>query len=235
MVRVEGGYDHSVREAARVAEERGWTVLSDTSWPGYERIPELVSQGYTVLVREALAALEKPPTHMFLQAGVGGFAAAVAGHLALVRGEERPHVTIVEPERAACVYASAKAGTLVTVDGSLSTIMAMLECHQPSFVALRVLDRVADGYMTVDEDEAPAAMRLLAEPVAGDPPIVAGESGCVGLAGVLAVARDQVVAQRIGLGPEARVLVINTEGATDPELYARIVGRSPATVAGSAA
>lgn len=235
IVRVEGGYDHSVREAARVAEERGWTVLSDTSWPGYERIPGLVSQGYTLLVREALAALPKPPTHVFLQAGVGGFAAAVAGHLALVLGEDRPHVTVVEPDRAACVYASAKAGTLVTVDGSRSTIMAMLECHQPSFVALRVLDRVADGYMTVDEDEAPAAMRVLAEPEAGDPPIVAGESGCVGLAGVLAVARDQLVAQRIGLGPEARVLVINTEGATDPELYERIVGRSPAMVAGSAA
>ncbi|HET8986444.1 MAG TPA: pyridoxal-phosphate dependent enzyme, partial [Trueperaceae bacterium] len=175
-----------------------------------------------------------PPTHVFLQAGVGGFAAAVAGHLALVLGEDRPHVTIVEPERAACVYESAKAGTLVTVDGSRSTIMAMLECHQPSFVALRVLDRVADGYMTVDEDEAPTAMRLLAEPVAGDPPIVAGESGCVGLAGVLAVVREPSVAQRIGLGPEARVLVINTEGATDPQLYARIVGRSPARVAGSA-
>lgn len=235
MVRVEGGYDHSVREAARVAEERGWTVLSDTSWPGYERIPGLVSQGYTVLVGEALAALPRLPTHVFLQAGVGGFAAAVAGHLALVLGEERPHVTIVEPDRAACVYASAKAGTLVTVDSSQSTIMAMLECHQPSFVALRVLDRVADGYMTVGEDESPAAMRALAEPEAGDTPIVAGESGCVGLAGVLAVAGDQLVAQRIGLGPEARVLVINTEGATDPELYERIVGRSPAMVTGSAA
>src|SRR5690606_4264744 len=103
------------------------------------------------------------------------------------------------------------------------------------FVALRVLDRVADGYMTVGEDESPAAMRALAEPEAGDTPIVAGESGCVGLAGVLAVAGDQLVAQRIGLGPEARVLVINTEGATGPELYERIVGRSPAMVTGSAA
>ena len=230
MVRVEGGYDHSVREAARVAEERGWTVLSDTSWPGYERIPGLVSQGYTVLVREALAALPRPPTHVFLQAGVGGFAAAVAGHLALVLGEDRPHVTIVEPERAACVYESAKAGELVTVDSSRSTIMAMLECHQPSFVALRVLDRVADGYMTVGEDEAPAAMRRLAEPIAGDPPIVAGESGCVGLAGVLAVLRQPVVAERIGIGPDARVLVVNTEGATDPGMYSRLVGKSPVDV-----
>lgn len=228
--RVAGGYDDSVREAARVAEEQGWTVLSDTSWDGYERIPGLVSQGYTVLVREALDALERPPTHVFLQAGVGGFAAAVAGHLALTLGAERPHVTVVEPERAACVYASAKAGKPVTVDSSVPTIMSMLECHKPSFVALRVLDRVADGYLTVGEDLAPEAMRRLANPAPGDRPVVAGESGGVGLAGLLAALRDVEAAERIGLGGSSRVLLINTEGATDPALYESIVGRAPESV-----
>lgn len=228
--RVAGGYDDSVREAARVAEEQGWTVLSDTSWDGYERIPGLVSQGYTVLVREALDALERPPTHVFLQAGVGGFAAAVAGHLALTLGAERPHVTVVEPERAACVYASAKAGKPVTVDNSAPTIMSMLECHEPSFVALRVLDRVADGYLTVGEDLAPEAMRRLANPAPGDRPVVAGESGGVGLAGLLAALRDVEAAERIGLGGSSRVLLINTEGATDPALYESIVGRAPESV-----
>lgn len=228
--RVPGGYDGSVREAARVAEAAGWTVLSDTSWTGYERIPGLVSQGYTVLVREALAALEEPPTHVFLQAGVGGFAAAVAGHLALTLGAARPHVTVVEPERAACVYASARAGEPVTVASSAPTIMAMLECHEPSFVALRVLDRVADGFMTVGEELAPEAMIRLASPASGDPAVVAGESGCVGLAGLLAATRDAEVARDIGLDGSARVLLINTEGATDPALYHSIVGRSPEAV-----
>ncbi|MBX3143301.1 MAG: diaminopropionate ammonia-lyase [Trueperaceae bacterium] len=230
MRRVNGGYDDSVREAARVSEEQGWTVISDTSWPGYERIPGLVSQGYTLLVRETLAQLSEPPTHVFLQAGVGGFAAGVAGHLALVLGDRRPHVSVVEPERAACVYASAEAGRPVTVDSPRSTIMAMLECHEPSVIALRVLDRVADGFMQVSEDEPPVAMRLLAEPLPGDPAVVAGESGCVGLAGLLHVLGDPALAERIGLGTMARVLVINTEGATDPPLYERIVGRSPREV-----
>lgn len=228
MVRVKGNYDDSVAEAARVATERGWTVLSDTSWPGYEYIPGLVSQGYTAMVRECLARLPAPPTHVFLQAGIGGFAAAVAGHLAVVLGDKRPHVTVVDPARAACLYESAKAGKPVKVAESAPTVMAMLECYEPSLVAFRILSRVADGFMTVGEDSAPEVMRRLAAPVDGDPAVVAGESGGAGLAGVIAVLRDPDLARQIGLGPTARVLVINTEGATDPALYERIVGRSPA-------
>ncbi len=230
IVRVDGGYDFSVREATRVATHNGWTILSDTSWQGYEYVPGLVAQGYTAMVREILDELPKPPTHVFLQAGVGGFAAAVAGHLALVLGARRPHVTVVEPERAACIYESARQGRATSVDVGPSTVMAMLECHEASPIAFRVLERAADGFMTVDEETAPLAMRRLAEPVAGDPAIVAGESGGAGFAGLLTALRDQDLAARIGLGSGARVLAINTEGATDPALYEKIVGRSPASV-----
>lgn len=235
IVRVAGHYDDSVAEAARISAERGWTTLSDTSWPGYEHIPGLVMQGYTTLVREALEELPEPPTHVFLQAGVGGFAAAVAGHMAALLGARRPHVTVVEPARAACLYASARAGRVVKVAESEPTVMAMLECYEPSHVAFRVLARVADGFMTVAEEAAPSIMRRLADPDAGDPPVVAGESGAVGLAGAIAVLRDPGTAASIGLGPRARLLVINTEGATDPALYARLVGRTPeAVLAGTA-
>ena len=232
IVRVAGGYDDSVAEAARLSSEKGWTVVSDTSWPGYEEIPGIVMQGYTAIVREALAELSAPPTHVFLQSGVGGFAAAVAGHLAVLTGAERPHVTVVDPARAACLLASARAGRPVKVPETEPTVMAMLECHEPSLVAFRVLERVADGFMTVDEEDALSVMRRLADPVAGDAPVVAGESGGVGLAGAIAVLRDPALADGIGLGPGARLLVINTEGATDPALYTRIVGRTPDAVAG---
>lgn len=234
ILRIEGNYDDSVSEAARVAKEMGWTILSDTSWPGYEYIPGLVSQGYTAMVREALAVLPETPTHVFLQAGVGGFAAAVAGHLAVVLGSNRPHVTIVEPARAACLHASAAAGHPVKVAETEPTIMAMLECYEPSLMAFRILSHVADGFMTVGEDLAPEVMRRLASPLAGDPPVVSGESGGAGLAGLLATLRDGELAQKLGLGPQARVLVINTEGATDPGLYEAIVGRSPSAVRGEA-
>ncbi|TPK74870.1 diaminopropionate ammonia-lyase [Mesorhizobium sp. B2-4-15] len=228
MVRIDGNYDDSVRQAAKVAADKGWTVVSDTSWPGYERIPGLVMQGYTAIVREALRQLREPPTHVFVQAGVGGIAAAVAGHLAIVLGDARPIFTVVEPARAGCVVAAAQAGRVVKVAHDRPTVMAMLECYEASQVAWRVLARTADAFMTVDEDDAIAVMRRLARPAGSDPAIVAGESGGVGLAGLMrAVAENKMV---LGLDGNSRVLVINTEGATDPQRYAELVGTNPADV-----
>ncbi|TPI82509.1 diaminopropionate ammonia-lyase [Mesorhizobium sp. B2-8-9] len=231
MVRVAGDYDQSVREAARVAAERGWTVVSDTSWPGYERIPGLVMQGYTVIVREALKRLPEPPTHVFLQAGVGGFAAAVGGHLAIMLGEDRPKAIVVEPARAACVYETAKAGRPVTIAHSKPTVMAMLECYEPSLVAWRVLSRIGDAFMTVDEEDAVAVMNRLARPAGNDPAIVSGESGGAGLAGLIRAAADKTMRAALGLDGNSRVLIINSEGATDPGRYAELVGMAPEEVA----
>ncbi len=230
MRRVAGTYDDSVVEAARIAAENGWIVVSDTSWDGYERIPGLVMQGYTVLVREALRQLPAPPTHVFVQAGVGGVAAAVAAHLSLVLGEARPVFTVVDPARAACIFAAAKAGQPVKLAHGEPTVMAMLECYDPSPLALRVLYRVADAFMTVEDQEAVAAMNRLASPVAGDPAIVAGESGCAGLAGVLAALRDPATRSALKLDATSRIWVINTEGATDTGRYAELVGLTPAQV-----
>lgn len=227
MIRVAGSYDDSVREAARVAEERGWTIVSDTSWPGYERIPGLVMQGYTALVREALRQMPAPPTHVFIQSGVGGIAAAVAAHLAITLGERRPIFVVVDPARAACLFETARAGHPVTVPHGEPTVMAMLECHEPSLVAWRILSRVADAFMTVDEEDAVAVMRRLANPADGDPAIVAGESGGVGLAGLLKAVADPKVKAALSIGPESRIFLVNTEGATDPGKYREIVGLSP--------
>lgn len=231
MVRVDGSYDQSVVEAARVAAEQGWTVVSDTSWPGYERIPGLVMQGYTVMVREALRHLSQPLTHVFLQAGVGGFAAAVAGHFSILFGEQRPMVVVVEPARAACIYATAKAGHPVKIAHDAPTVMAMLECYEASPLAWRVLARVADAFMTVDEGDAIAVMNRLARPSGSDPAIVSGESGGAGLAGLIRAVTAQDMRAALGLDANARVLVINTEGATDPGRYGELVGMASDEVA----
>ncbi len=224
--RVAGSYDDSVREAAQVAGHEGWTVLSDTSWAGYERIPGLVMQGYTELVREALAQSLVPPTHVFIQAGVGGIAAAMAGYLALVFGEKRPKLIVVEPDRAACIHAAAVAGNPVTVAHNEPTVMAMLECYEASPIAWRVLACAADAFMGVGEDDALAVMRQLAFPLGADPVIVAGESGGVGLAGLMLASRSKEMRKSLELDENSRVLVVNTEGATDPALYEHLVGKS---------
>ena len=223
IVRAAGAYDDSVEEAARVAAKNGWTIVSDTSWPGYERIPALVMQGYTAMVREALRQLPQPPTHVFVQAGVGGVAAAVAGHLAVALADQRPMFVVVEPARAACVYESARAGRPVRIDQGEPTVMAMLECYEPSLIAWRVLSRVADGFMTVEEEDAVAAMKRLARPLGADPAIVAGESGGVGLAGLTTALLDPGACKALRLGAQSRIFVINTEGATDPLRYAELV------------
>ena len=223
IVRVAGSYDDSVEEAARVADKNGWTIVSDTSWPGYERIPALVMQGYTAMVREALRQLPEPPSHVFVQAGVGGVAAAVAGHLAVALADHRPRFVVVEPARAACVYESARVGRPVKIEQGEPTVMAMLECYEPSLIAWRVLSRVADGFMTVEEEDAVAAMKRLARPFGADPAIIAGESGGVGLAGLTRALADHEAREALKLGPQSRIFLINTEGATDPLRYAELV------------
>ncbi|EJJ28752.1 diaminopropionate ammonia-lyase [Rhizobium sp. CF142] len=230
MIRVAGSYDDSVKEATRVAKERGWTIVSDTSWPGYERIPGLVMQGYTALVREALKQMPQPPTHVFIQSGVGGIAAAVAGHLAIVLRHQRPVFTVVDPARAACLFETARAGHPVTIAHGEPTVMAMLECYEPSLVAWRILSRTADAFMTVDEEDAISIMRQLANPLGSDPPIVSGESGGVGLAGLLKALADPDAKAALSLGADSRIFAVNTEGATDPGRYQEIVGRSPDAV-----
>src|SRR5690606_26850270 len=135
-------------------------------------------------------------------------------------------VIVVEPARAACLLESARAGRPVQVAPGEPTVMAMLECYAPSLVAWRILSRAADAFMTVEEEDAVEAMRRLARPVGGDPPVVAGESGGVGVAGLLRAARDGEIRAALGLDGDSRALAINTEGATDPERYRELVGAS---------
>jgi diaminopropionate ammonia-lyase len=229
MVRVAGTYDDSVAEAARVGAARGWTVVSDTSWPGYERIPGLVMQGYTAIVREALRALPAP-THVFVQAGVGGIAAALAAHLAIVLGDRRPTFVVVDPARAACIFETARAGHPVKIPHGEPTVMAMLECYEPSPVAWRVLARVADAFMTVEDADAVTVMNRLARPAGDDPAIVAGESGGAGLAGAIRAAADPEIRAQLGLDGASRVFAVITEGATDPQRYTELVGRAASDV-----
>lgn len=230
VVPVAGIYDDAVAEAARVCAEQAWHHVSDTSWPGYERIPGHVMQGYTLLMSEALVQLPLAPTHVFVQAGVGGLAASLAAWLMLRFGAERPRFIVVEPARAACLFGSMRAGRAIRIPRSEATVMAMLECYAPSPVAWRVLTRAADAFMTVDEDDAIATMRRLALPCGADPALVSGESGGVGLAGVLCAHGDAHLRAAISLTPHSRVLVINTEGATDPARFEALVGVAPGAV-----
>ena len=224
--RVPGTYDDAVREAARQADANGWHVVSDTSWPGYTRVPRLIMQGYRVMADEAADQWRgEPPTHLFTQGGVGGVAAAVAVQMR-ARFRPAPMVIVVEPDRAACLLASAELGELTTVPGNLDTLMAGLACGEPSLLAWQELNHAAAAFMAIPDEAVSPCMRLLA-----DHRIVGGESGVAGLAGCLLAAGDVAARATLGLDGSSRVLVFNTEGATDPGLYRQLVGRSADSVA----
>jgi len=225
VVRIAGDYDESVRRCASDAAEHGWIVISDTSYNGYMDIPRHVMAGYSVMASEILAQTrEAPPTHVFVQAGVGGLAAAVCARLWHEFGADRPSMIVVEPERAACLLATAKVGRPTAVALKEETVMAGLSCGEVSLLAWEVLRRAGGHFVTIGEDGVGPAMRLLASGEAGGPPIVAGESAVPGLIALVASANDARLRDAMALGPDSRVLLLGCEGATDPDIYRAMVG-----------
>ncbi|MCY1221251.1 Diaminopropionate ammonia-lyase [compost metagenome] len=145
-------------------------------------------------------------------------------------GDKRPRFIVVEPDKAACLYESARAGKPVAVHGDLDTVMAGLACGEVSLLAWDVLHPGAHAFLTIDDASALDSVRLLADSRYGDTPIVAGESAVAGLAGCLGAMADPAVREQLGLTAASRVLVFGSEGATDVALYERIVGRLPEDV-----
>ncbi|MBB96064.1 MAG: diaminopropionate ammonia-lyase [Rhodobacteraceae bacterium] len=222
--RCEGNYDDSVRTAQETAAAEGWFVVSDTSYPGYMEVPKDVMQGYELMADEAFRALPDRPTHIFLQTGVGGMAAAVTAAAVRRWGTDRPAIVLCDPDKSACWYESFKAGKPVAVGGDLDTLMAGLACGEVSALAWEILQDHADAVMAVPDDMAVAAMCRLARPTAGDPPVVAGESATAGLVGLQAAVTNADARAELGLGGSSRVVIFGTEGDTDPELYEELVG-----------
>ena len=221
-------YDEAVRLASRQAEEKGWVMVQDTAWEGYEDIPEWIMQGYGTMGYEAYTQLPEKPTHIFLQAGVGSMAGAVAGFFASVYGEDRSVITIVEPNKADCVFCTAEAndGKLHFVTGEMNTIMAGLACGEPCSIGWNVLRDYADNFISCPDYMAAQGMRILGSPVQGDPQVVSGESGAAAFGCVSEIMRDPKYAdvrKKLGLNQDSRVLFFSAEGDTDQENYRSIV------------
>jgi diaminopropionate ammonia-lyase len=225
---VEGDYDAAVARSAEEAGER-CLVISDTSWPGYTTVPREVIEGYSTIFFEVDDALDATgndgPTALFVPVGVGAFAAAAVTHYRQPRRASRPVIASVEPTDADCLRASIAAGRIASVPGPHHSVMVGLNCGTPSLIAWPMLSAGIDYCVAVDDSRAEQAMRMLA-----DAGIVAGESGAASLAGLIAVLDSPEGVERraaLGLDNEATVLLLCTEGATDPGNYEAIVGKRP--------
>jgi diaminopropionate ammonia-lyase len=223
---VAGDYDAAVRRSAEDASET-CLVVSDTSWPGYTRTPAWVSEGYSTIFAEVAdqlaAAGAGAPDLVAVPVGVGALAAAVVRHYKAEGQERSPFLLGVEPRAANCVLESLRAGRVATVPGPHPSIMAGLNCGTPSQIAWPFLAAGMDAMVAMSDDWARRAMRALA--AAG---IVAGETGAAALGGLFAVgetAQGAPVRDAARLGPGMSVLLLCTEGATDPQAWETIVGR----------
>jgi len=231
VIRVPGGYDDSVRHTFAEAARHGWHVVQDTAVDGYREVPADITYGYGVIAEEVVRATTTPPTHVLVQAGVGGVASAICARFWQAWGARRPRFIVLEPTRAACVQASIAAGQPVVLTGDLETVMAGLSCGEVSELAWDILATGADAAIAIDDSLALDGMRRLADPLPGDPVIVGGECSGGAIGALTALAGRPDLMALLGLDGASRVLVIGTEGATDPVIYRRVVGRSAEDVA----
>jgi diaminopropionate ammonia-lyase len=222
--RIAGNYDDSLRETAKAALENDWIIVSDNSYEGYLEIPKFVTAGYTVMLGEALDQLGGHiPSHVFIQGGCGGLASSVCGYFWDLWGTKRPRLIVVEPEQANCLQRSAQKGELVVVDGKLETLMAGLACGEVSPLAWDILATGADDFLTLPEKYVAKSMRLMAQGMDPDVSIEAGESAVAGVGALLAMTKDIEAREALGIDSESSVLVFGTEGATDPDLYVKLI------------
>ncbi len=222
-------YDDTVRLARKTAEKNGWITVQDTAWEGYQEIPLNVMQGYTTMAREAFCQMnEEAPTHIFLQAGVGSMAGAVAGLFKLLCHPAEPKVVVVEPHNADCHFRSAQAGdgSIRITPGDLQTIMAGLACGEPNPISWSLLRCAAHFCLSVPEYAAADGMRVLGAPIGGDEKIISGESGASAFGAFYELMTRPALASmraELGLNRDSRVLFFSTEGATDTVNYRKIV------------
>lgn len=225
-------YDEAVRFANDIAKKNDWVMVQDTVWEGYEKIPTWIMQGYTTMAYEVYMQLQQRkaeiPTHIFLQAGVGSFAGAVQGFFASVYGENRPITTIVEPNKADCIYRTAEKndGNLHFVSGDMDTIMAGLACGEPNKIGYDVLRDYSDNFISCPDYVTAKGMRVMGNPIENDKKIISGESGAVTLGLVTEIMSNkdlEWLKEELKLDENSRILCFSTEGDTDKENYRDIV------------
>ena len=226
---IDGTYDDAVKLAVEKSQKHDWILLQDTAREGYEEIPLKIMQGYLTILHEAMEQLEREiPTHVFVQCGVGSLAAACQAYLCELFGDKRPLFVVVEPTRAACFYEPMATHRITPqkISGKLNTIMAGLACGEPSTLAWAILRDYADVFVACPDSVAMRGMRILGNPLQGDDRVISGESGAVTL-GLLTTACTQASCQKIAkalrLDETSKILLLSTEGDTDPSMYRKVV------------
>ncbi|MEM7071531.1 MAG: diaminopropionate ammonia-lyase [Pseudomonadota bacterium] len=226
IIRIDGDYDDSVEETREWAKKNNGIIISDTSWPGYSDPPKDVMSGYGVMIDELQDQISSPPTHVFVQGGVGGLPAGVFARLKQHYPDTSMRLIVVEPALAQCLFVSAQKNQASTFHIREESCMAGLSCGETSPIAWDIIKETASDFITIDEELVAPSLRLLENPLAHDPVIVAGESAIAGFAAFVSACQQSSMRDALALCANSKILLIGSEGNTDPETRTQILKTS---------
>ena len=223
VIRVKGNYDNSLKECIEQSNKNNWEIVQDVSWEGYKEIPKLIMAGYTIMVKEIIDEIDKNAiTHVFLQAGVGGMAAAMIAGFAKL-SENIPQFIIIEPENADCVFQSIKNNKPTTVDIKKETVMGGMSCGDVSSIAWEILKNSANYCLTIPDKAISTVVALLAESRLSDKEIIAGECAVPGVIALIGSFNNKEYLDKLKLNSESNVLLFGCEGLTDNAMYQKLL------------
>jgi diaminopropionate ammonia-lyase len=223
VIRVKGNYDNSLKECIEQSNKNNWEIVQDVSWEGYKEVPKLIMAGYTIMVKEIISEIEMNSiTHVFLQAGVGGMAAAMIAGFAKL-SENIPQFIIIEPENADCVFQSIKNNRPTTVDIKKETVMGGMSCGDVSSIAWEILKNSANFCLTIPDEAISTAVALLAEARLSEEKIIGGECAVPGVIALIGSFNNKEYLDRLKLNSKSNVLLFGCEGLTDNAMYQKLL------------
>ena len=223
VIRVKGNYDDSLKECIKQSQKNNWEIVQDVSWENYEKTPQLIMAGYTIMIKEIFDQIENDSiTHVFLQAGVGGMAAAMIAGFAKF-SKNVPKFIIVEPENADCVFKSIENNKPTRVDIKKETLMGGMSCGDVSTVAWKILQNSTNYCLTISDKAISSVVALLAEGHLSDQKITAGECGVPGIIALISAFKNKDCLNKLELNSNSKVLIFGCEGSTDKEMYQKLL------------
>jgi diaminopropionate ammonia-lyase len=223
VIRVKGNYDNSLKECIEQSNKNNWEIVQDVSWEGYKEVPKLIMAGYTIMVKEIIDEIDKNSiTHVFLQAGVGGMAAAMIAGFAKL-SKNIPQFIIIEPDNADCVFQSIKNNKPTTVDIKKETVMGGMSCGDVSSIAWEILKHSANYCLTIPDEAISTAVALLAEARLSDKKIIGGECAVPGIIALIGSFNNKEYLDKLKLNAKSNVLLFGCEGLTDKAMYQKLL------------
>ena len=223
VIRVKGNYDASLRECVKQSKQNNWEIVQDVSWDGYKDVPKLIMAGYTIMVKEIIdQTKDNTFTHVFLQAGVGGMAAAMIAGFAKFSNNV-PKFIIVEPENANCVFQSITNNKPTTVNIKKETIMGGMSCGDVSTVAWEILKDATNYSLTIPDDKISTVVALLAKSELSNEKIIAGECAVPGIIALISLFKNKKYLNKLELNSDSKILLFGCEGLTDSKMYKKLL------------